>query len=227
MSPGIRFALRFITQARSAIEVSWANSEIERSHMLLTASKPTTDSNHEIAAPGISWEGILCRCRLGDREAQRELYDRSQQSVFRLVARIVGRNEADDVAQQVFLNVFRSLDQFYFQSAFETWVYRIAVNESLQHLRRQRRWRCSSLTGDVMDREPDPERRLDHKELMEQALAQLEPELRSLFLLREVEELSYAEIAEALQIPEGTVASRMNRARRLLKERLVALGWEA
>lgn len=78
-----------------------------------------------------------------------------------------------------------------------------------------------------MDREPEPERRLDHKELMEQALAQLEPELRSLFLLREVENLSYAEIAEALQIPEGTVASRMNRARRLLKERLVALGWEA
>lgn len=227
MSRGIQFALRFITQVRSAIEVSWANSEIERSHMLLTASKPITDQNREIAAPGISWEGILSRCRLGDREAQRELYDRCQQSVFRLVARMVGHSDSDDVAQQVFLNVFRSLDQFDFQSAFETWVYRIAVNESLQHLRRQRRWRCSSLTGDFMDREPEPERRLDHKELMEQALAQLEPELRSLFLLREVEGLSYAEIAEALQIPEGTVASRMNRARRLLKERLVALGWEA
>ena len=195
--------------------------------MLLTASNPTTDPNREVIAVGESWESILRRCRLGDCEAQQQLYGRCQHSVFRLVARMVGRGDAEDVSQQVFLNVFRLLDQFQFQSNFKTWVYRIAVNESLQHLRRRRRWRWVPLMGDVMDREPEPERQLDHKELMEQALAQLEPELRSLFLLREVEKLSYAEIAESLQISEGTVASRLNRARQLLKERLVALGWEA
>jgi RNA polymerase sigma-70 factor (ECF subfamily) len=77
-----------------------------------------------------------------------------------------------------------------------------------------------------MDGQPDQEREFDHKELMEHALARLEPELRSLFLLREVEKQSYAEIAEAVQIPEGTVASRLSRARQLLKQYLVELGWE-
>ena len=77
-----------------------------------------------------------------------------------------------------------------------------------------------------MDHKPNHERDLDHKELMEHALARLEPELRSLFLLREVEKLSYAEIAAALQIPEGTVASRLSRARQLLKQYLIELGWE-
>ena len=77
-----------------------------------------------------------------------------------------------------------------------------------------------------MDRQPDQERDFDHKELMEHALARLDPELRSLFLLREMEQQSYAEIAAALQIPEGTVASRLSRARQLLKQYLVELGWE-
>ena len=61
---------------------------------------------------------------------------------------------------------------------------------------------------------------------MEHALARLDPELRSLFLLREVERQSYAEIAAALQIPEGTVASRLSRARQLLRQHLIELGWE-
>ena len=77
-----------------------------------------------------------------------------------------------------------------------------------------------------MDGRPDQERDFDSKELMEHALARLEPSLRSLFLLREVEKQSYAEIAEAMQIPEGTVASRLRRTRQLLKQYLVELGWE-
>jgi RNA polymerase sigma-70 factor (ECF subfamily) len=140
--------------------------------------------------------------------------------------RMVGLNDADDLLQQVFLQVFRSLSQFSGQSRFETWLYRVSVNESLQHLRKQRRRRWVSLEGDFMDRQPDQERDFDHKELMEHALARLEPELRSLFLLREVEKQSYAEIAAVMQIPEGTVASRLSRARQLLKQYLVELGWE-
>lgn len=67
--------------------------------MLLTASKPVIDPNREVIAVGESWESLLRRCRLGDREAQQQLYGRCQQSVFRLVARMVGRSDADDVAQ--------------------------------------------------------------------------------------------------------------------------------
>lgn len=104
--------------------------------------------------------------------------------------------------------------------------YRVSVNESLQHLRRQRSRRSVSLESDIMDRKLDPVLDFDQKELMEYALSRLEPDLRSLFLLREVEKQSYAEIAVVLQIPEGTVASRLGRARQLLKQYLVELGWE-
>ena len=77
-----------------------------------------------------------------------------------------------------------------------------------------------------MSRRKPHEERGEHKELLELALSKVEPELRSIFVLREVEGLSYHEIAEALEIPEGTVGSRLNRARRELQKHLVDLGWE-
>ena len=100
------------------------------------------------------------------------------------------------------------------------------MNEAFQYLRKQRRWRWTSLVSDVMDHEPNQEYHLDYVDLLEQALARLEPDLRSLYLLREVEKQSYAEIAEVMQVPEGTVASRLNRARQLLKQYLLEFGWE-
>ncbi len=111
------------------------------------------------------------------------------------------------------------------RSRIETWLYRLAVNESLQHLRRNRRWQHQAL-----DREPiDTSQRIENvegKEQLELALTRIDPELRSIFLLREVDGLSYHDIAEALQIPEGTVGSRLNRARRELKQHLLELGFE-
>ncbi len=169
---------------------------------------------------------LLAEVRYGSREAQQRLYESFHRRVFRLLVRMVGRDDAEDLLQQVFLQVFRTLNQFQGQSQFETWLYRVSVNESLQHLRKQRSRRTVSLESDIMDRKLDQVRDFDQKELMEYALERLEPELRSLFLLREVENQSYAEIAVVLQIPEGTVASRLGRARQLLKQYLVELGWE-
>ena len=194
---------------------------------MLTASKPVIDvewPEEKLVAEQI--DDLVAASRRGSREAQQRLYECCHQRVYRLLVRMVGLGEADDLLQQVFLQVFRTLSQFNGQSRFERWLYRVSVNESLQHLRKQRRRRWVSLEGDFMDRQPDQERDFDHKELMEHALARLDPELRSLFLLREVERQSYAEIAAALQIPEGTVASRLSRARQLLKQYLVELGWE-
>ena len=194
---------------------------------MLTASKPVIDvewPEEKLVAEQI--DDLVAASRRGSREAQQRLYECCHQRVYRLLVRMVGLGEADDLLQQVFLQVFRTLSQFNGQSRFETWLYRVSVNESLQHLRKQRRRRWVSLEGDFMDRQPDQERDFDHKELMEHALARLDPELRSLFLLREVERQSYAEIAAAMQIPEGTVASRLSRARQLLKQYLVELGWE-
>ena len=169
---------------------------------------------------------LVSACQGGSREAQQKLYARCHQRVYRLLVRIVGQREAADVLQQVFLHVFRKLKLFDGRSRFETWLYRVTLNEAFQDLRKRRRWRCTPLVSDLMDPEPSQERHLDYKDLLEQALARLDPDLRSLFLLREVEKQSYAEIAEAMQVPEGTVASRLNRARQLLKQHLLELGWE-
>ena len=195
---------------------------------MLTASKPSTHAVRPMetlsAEPPLS--SLVASCQAGSRDAQRQLYERCEQRVYRLLVRMVGRSEAADLLQQVFLQVLREINRFDGRSRFETWLYRVTINEALQHLRRQKRWRWTSLVSDLVDHEPNHERHLDYKDLLEQALARLEPDLRSLYLLREVEKQSYAEIAEATHIPEGTVASRLNRARQLLKQYLLELGWE-
>ena len=194
---------------------------------MLTASKSVIDVQWlEVTLDAEPSDDLVAASLRGSREAQQRLYECCHERVYRLLVRMVGLNDADDILQQVFLQVFRSLSQFNGRSRFETWLYRVSVNESLQHLRKQQRRRWVSLESDCMDRHTDQEHDFENKELMELALARLDPELRSLFLLREMEKLSYAEIAAAVQIPEGTVASRLSRARQLLRQYLVEMGWE-
>lgn len=168
---------------------------------------------------------VVRRCQAGDRDAQRELYDLCQRDVYGLTVRMVGRQDAADVSQQVFLQAFRKIDQFRGQSKFGTWLYRLAVNESLQHLRKSKR-SPSELASDPLDHRVSVAAQHETGDLLEKALGRLEPLLRSVFLLKESEGLSYREIASATNIPEGTVGSRLNRARRQLREHLVELGWE-
>ena len=168
---------------------------------------------------------VVMACQQGDSSAQRQLYEACHQRIFRLTVRMVGAQDAADVTQQVFLQAFRSLDKFDGRSRFETWLYRLAINESLQHLRRVRQHPHRTLDWEPMDASRDLEK-AERKEVLEESLARMDPELRSIFLLREIEELSYKDIAEALQIPEGTVGSRLNRARRELKQHLTDLGLE-
>lgn len=165
-------------------------------------------------------------CQRGDPIAQRRLYEASHRNVYRLMVSMVGLQDAADLTQQVFLQVFRRIGLFSGRAQIGTWIYRVAINEALQYLRRSKRTRLLTLEQEPMDRSPDSYENVGDKELLELALERLEPELRSAFLLREVEGLSYKEIAEALEVPEGTVGSRLNRARRELKQRLVELGWE-
>jgi len=170
--------------------------------------------------------GVLRRCRVGDRDGQRQLYEFYSPMVFRLMVRMIGSQEAPDLMQQVFLQVFRKIEQFAGDSKFETWIYRIAANEALQHLRKQHRWNYQTLAHDPMSRQRSDYERSEQQEVLELALARLDPDLRSTFLLREIEGLPYREIAIALEIPEGTVGSRLNHARRELKKHLKDLGWQ-
>ena len=161
---------------------------------------------------------LLAACREGNPDGQRQLYDQHSPQVYRLMHRMVGPQHADDLTQQVFLRVLKTISQFRGQSAFSTWLYRLASNEALQFLRRTKRRHTQVLLADPADDRPSDERRLDDRDMLEHALAQLDPDHRAVFLLREVEHQSYYEIAMALDIAEGTVASRLNRARRLLRE---------
>jgi len=169
---------------------------------------------------------VVASCRQGDRDAQRELFETFQATVYRLTVRMVGLTDAADVTQQVFLQLFRTIDQFRGESRFSTWLYRLTVNECLQHIRRRKPAAQFPVGLDIHERLPSHTVQIEQRDLLEQALEKLATDLRAIFLLREVEQLDYAQMADVLEIAEGTVASRLNRARRELRKHLVELGWE-
>ncbi len=170
-------------------------------------------------------EGTIRAAVEGDRSAREALYLACVERVHRLMYRMVGPDEASDLTQQVFLQVFRKLDTFAGNSKFETWLYRLAVNEALQ-FRRKRKLPTVPLYDETMNRSVPRSSRTELRDLLQQALAQIDDDLRMVFLLREQEGLSYADIAEVLGISEGTVGSRLNRVRKELQSVLKRLGWE-
>jgi len=174
---------------------------------------------------GDETRSLVKACLAGDRTAMQQIYGQCSERVYGLMVRMVGHQDADDLTQQVFLQMFRKLDQFNSQSKIETWLYRLAMNEALQHLRRRKRQAVTPLVFEPASDDPD---RIDAEEesrLLESAISRLEPELRAVLLLKEQQGLSYSEIAESVGVPEGTVGSRLNRARKELRRELTELGW--
>ncbi|NOX55600.1 MAG: RNA polymerase sigma factor [Planctomycetes bacterium] len=168
---------------------------------------------------------LVAACQQQDRDAQQMLYEQFSGRLYRLAVRMVGNEDADDVTQQIFLQLFRTITQFAGRSGFETWLYRLAVNECLQHLRRRKRKALQPLLEEPASHQRDAGARVEQRELIEAALERLDPDLRAVFVLREVEQLNYREIADALDLSDGTVASRLNRARKQLREILLDMGW--
>lgn len=169
---------------------------------------------------------LVDACVAGDRCAMEQLYQQCSDRVYGLMVRMVGRQDADDLTQHVFLTMFRKLEQFNGQSKLDTWLYRLATNEAFQHLRRSKRRSTAPLASEPAIDDPDRISASEESELLEAAMSRLEPELRAVLLLKTQEGLSYREIAESVGIPEGTVGSRLNRARKELRQELAKLGWE-
>ena len=179
---------------------------------------------------------LVRRLRAGDEAAYEELLSRFQQPVYNLAYRLLNDpGDASDVVQEVFLKIFRNVSHFRRQSSLKTWIYRITVNEA----HNQRRWFFRHRSREVgLDDEPeqirtrnvpDSERSpfdctfdREKHELIENALARINPLFREVVVLRDVEDLSYEEIAEVLQISLGTVKSRILRGRDALREELTA-----
>lgn len=171
-------------------------------------------------------EDVIQHATLGDRNAQKVIFETFRVPICRVVGRIVGDADADDVAQETFVTAFERLSQFRCDSQFSTWLYRIAVNKAIRFKQNQTRRATATLSeaDGAWQSASDAD---ETAELVKLAMSKLDPELAMILQLKEIDRLSYAEISEIVGIPEGTVGSRLNRARKELRERLMALGWEA
>ena len=178
---------------------------------------------------------LIARLQRGDEAAFTELVRTQQAHVYRLVFRLLGdQAEAEDVAQEVFVAVFRAIRNFRGDSRLSTWLYRIATNHAknrLKHLSRRGRderrvyderidpQSISTTTSAQIDR---PDRLVEGyqaQSLVERALATLDPAQRLLIVLRDLEQLSYEEVQRITELPIGTVKSRLHRARLALFQR--------
>jgi RNA polymerase sigma-70 factor (ECF subfamily) len=178
---------------------------------------------------------VVAQAREGDARAFSELVRRYEGKIFRLAQHITqNREDAEDVLQETFMKAYEHLDQFQGNSKFYTWIVRIAVNQALMKLRRRKTDRSVSLdetidTGeDTVVREiaawdEDAEERYSREELgqiLDTAVQSLDPPYRSVFQLRDIDELSTEETADALSLSVPAVKSRLLRARLQLREKL-------
>jgi len=181
---------------------------------------------------------LVERAQEGEREAFQTLVERYQEKVYSICyGKVKDEQDAKDVSQDVFVKVFRYIENFNRESSFYTWLYRIAVNTSIDYLRKQSRrkevdYDDKIQTDDEVEGHEllmpsklgiDPDRELGRKELREkmlEALETLSEKHRTILTLREVEGLSYKEMAEVLEISKGTVMSRLYHARQYFQEAL-------
>jgi RNA polymerase sigma-70 factor (ECF subfamily) len=169
-------------------------------------------------------EGTLLELvRSGDRNAFGTLMRRHNLRAFRIARGILGDDaEAEDAVQEGWVLAYRNLHQFEGRSSFSSWLGRIVSREALARVRRRRP--TSDVSEEIMDKRLDPERRAADGEarvVLERAIDALPDSFRAVFVLRAVEEMSVAETAACLDIPEDTVKTRLHRARRLLRDDLV------
>lgn len=174
---------------------------------------------------------LVAGVRGGDRAAFREIYERYRDRVYRLI--FYSLNErllAEDILQTVFLKIYRSLPGFRFESSLSTWIYRIALNECMNQNRRRNPEHVpiESILGSGEDIDtalaPDDQHaRNELQRIVQQTVFDLPPKLRSVVVLKYLEELSYDQIAEVLECAPGTVASRLNRALAEMESRLQPL----
>jgi RNA polymerase sigma-70 factor (ECF subfamily) len=181
---------------------------------------------HPAADPGPDDAFLLARARRGDLAAFEAVVRRYQRRVYGVALRIVRAHDvADDVAQEAFVRAWRSLDRFDLGRPFGPWVCRIAANLAVNHVRspRAREEGLPNGHAETPSGDPDPlgaALDAEARRVLDEAVAGLPPEQRAVFVLRAVEEMSYAEIAGALGISPGTVMSRLFRARERLARAL-------
>jgi len=176
---------------------------------------------------------LVARAAGGDGDAYAALVARYEDLVYTVAVRVIGdEDDARDVAQETFIRAHRALPRFRGDSKFSSWLYRIAVNRALTHLKRNRRRGISvdidgtnAVESSALDppRQQDPGQRVVDEEFrlsVRSAVAELPPKYRAVVALFYLEERSYKEVTEILGIPMGTLKTHLHRARQLLREKL-------
>lgn len=175
------------------------------------------------AGPPDAVETLIQRCLNGDQAAWDLIVGQYWRKVFNVAYKFVGKHdEAEDLTQDIFLKIFKSLDTFDRRANFQTWLISVSRNLCIDHYRSVRKER-ETIDRDVdpgelapATSEPGPVAVLEQRDrvtLLRRALAALPETLRTAVLMRDIQELSYQEIADRLRLPEGTVKSRINRGR--------------
>ncbi len=180
---------------------------------------------------------LLRRLRERDERAFRELVDEHRDKVFNLTYRMLGnRAEAEDVAQEVFISVFKTIDTFREESKFSTWLYRVTVNHCKNRIKylARRHDRDQDELDEAAEQDvaaavtaPTPALRPDRaleaqqtEKMLQEAIGELDEDHRVLVVLRDVEDLSIEEICEITGLPDGTIKSRLHRARMALRKKI-------
>lgn len=197
----------------------------------------TKVSERDPAPAGVSEAELLAGCRAGQPQALAELIKRYQAAVLRVCISIVGKNDVDDLVQEIFIKILRRVDRFEGRSALFTWIYEITVNHCRDELRRRKRRRWFSLqslpqafVNNIPANEKSVNEQVENSELeqrLRHEISKLKPKYRELLVLRDLEGLSYEDVAKACSIDVKLVKSRLYEARQKLAENMRIFSEEA
>ena len=182
---------------------------------------PLAEPRPRVAATLADDAQLIAACRRGEARAMERLYHQYKRRVFGMAHRIVGPSDAEEVAQEVFVRIFRALANFRGDSALSTWIYRLTVNAALSHL--AKRGRRQEVGDDGLTELPAPpvaERDSALAARIEAALGQLPAGYRAILVLHDVEGLSHEECASILECRVGTCKSQLHKARARMRELL-------
>lgn len=180
-------------------------------------------------------EEIIRRILLGEKELYELLLQRYNQTIFRTIRSYLAEEDVEDTMQDAYVKAYEKLNTFQFQSAFSTWLIKIAINEALQVIRKKKRSRIIRLHEPPTDSESgnpatgvapvNPEKKILHQEamvLLETSISQLPEKYRIIYILREIEGMPNPEISACLDLSESNVKVRLHRARQLLRDMLLS-----
>lgn len=186
-----------------------------------------------------SEKDLLKKSKSGDIEAFERLIEGYQTRVFNIAYRMIrNHDDAADLAQEVFIKVYRYIKNFKEESSFSTWIFRITKNVCLDELRKRKNKHIISLDEEIKLNDGEVVRQIESKddtpemlaekkeirELINNAIDDLSAEHRIVIILRDIQGFSYEDISKIIECPEGTVKSRINRARKALKQKLKSKG---